>query len=233
MIIFLASILICLSLLFETLGFNFRRIGKIKGYPSLGYSIHVQFATISRLGIFIGFPLIGFLVDTSSELNSLIIVPLLSYLALFMILIFFLIFIKKLDNLFYTLFNFMLKISRVKISGQVHDVAEIKDNILPINKIRILAVGSFSFLFQSIGIFIVSICAFLFPEYKATILLMSPSITAIGTLISVIFFDPYISEEIDNKAEPIEVISYVYLARAISSFVAAMIFSILFLWQSL
>ena len=62
---------------------------------------------------------------------------------------------------------------------------------------------------------------------------MSPSITAIGTLISVIFFDPYISEEIDNKAEPIEVISYVYLARLISSFVAAMIFSILFLWQSL
>ena len=223
----LAALLIFFSLLFETLGFNFRRIGKMSNKPSLGYSLHVQFATVSRLGIFIGFPLIGILIDKSSELNTIILVPVISYFLISSSLFICARYIDRLDGLFKIFFKFQLRISNLE------DINFSNKDIDPNNlfsRKRVILLGAISFLFASSGIFFVSILSFIFSDFKATILLSSPAITAIGTLVSVIFFDPFISRQIDDIDEPINVIKYVYISRAFSSLILFILFSILYFY---
>lgn len=227
MITSVAAILIFFSLLFETLGFNFRRIGKMCNKSSLGYSLHVQFATVSRLGIFIGFPLIGYLIDQSSDIENILLVPVICYFLISTFLFISAIYVHRLDNLFKQFFLLQLKISNI-------DRVDFDENLaIPSNsfsKKRILILGAISFLFASSGIFFVSILSFTFSDLKATILLSSPAITAIGTLISVIFFDPFISRQIDDIDEPVNVIKYIYFSRALSSLILFVFFLMFYLY---
>ena len=225
MISIFAAILIYLSLFFETIGFNFRRIGKLSGKASLGYSLHVQFATVSRFGIFIGFPLIGLLIDQSTNIHQIILVPIIAYSLIFLSLLFCIFNLKKIDYLFKRFFHFQLRLSGLD-SVTINDGTLFKDQSF--SKKRVIVLGFISFLFASSGIFFVSILSFIFSDYKATILLSSPAVTAFGTLISVMFFDPFISRQIDDIDEPITVIKYIYLSRAVSSCILFFIFLILF-----
>ena len=78
--------LIGLSLSIETLGFFLRAIGSKRKYPSLGYSLHVQVATIARFGSFLGLPVLGSIVDSGLGPKALVTAALSAYVMLTVVL---------------------------------------------------------------------------------------------------------------------------------------------------
>lgn len=224
------SILITLSLFFESYGFMLRVIGVKNGNPSLGYSFHVQLATLSRFGTFLAFPLIAYMLENGVSSSSLAQIPVISYLFVAIALII----IKKYKNLNIRFSKFLFKklSSFSKLSVKNNFSTKEKNNftekISKRNKNRIVYFGTFAFLFTSSAFFITSLVANSFLDYRATIIQCTPFISSIGTIVSVLYFDPTISSLIDKLNNPERLIYIVWKARIIGAFLISFFFGLFY-----
>jgi hypothetical protein len=210
-----AGVLIGISFSLETLGFYFRAEGARLKVPAVGYSIHVQVATLSRVGTFMGLPMLGWMLDAGYPLDRIIIAPIITSIVYIVICVsvtsnsFKL--IQYLNKLFIFFSNWISKLAIV------NDPEEIQYKIVGGKKFkRLLLVGALSYVFVVVGGYGMTMLASIFNDYRATLLQLSPAITAWGTLLSVIYFDPRVSRYIDLGYKPIDVIKVVVFARVVS-----------------
>ena len=231
-IIFLISVLLSFSLFIETYGFLLRAVGKQTNALSFGYSAHVQLATLSRIGTFIGLPIVAFLIDKKIENLLILILPIFTF-GLFIV--FSLIVIKKQAaaiNLSYFFFNKIIDLSKVNIKKNTIRITFESDTNIAVSNNNISTIKKFgilSFFFTSGAFFISSIFAQHFHTYRATILQLTPFISFLGTISSVIYFDPKISHFIDNSVNPFPIIFEVFKIRLIGAILLFITFSIAFL----
>lgn len=233
--VYVISILIFVTLFFECYGFIFRHIGAINNSSSLGYSLHVQSATISRFGTLLSYPLIAYKLETGITNNSLSLMPLVSFSLVAIALMLFLKY-KNTNRLFS---SFILnKLSTMSGHQSIFinklDTTPVFTNkyegISKTDKFRLVYLGTFSFLFTSSSFFLTSILANQFLEYRATIIQCTPFISGIGTLISVVYFDTTLSNLIDKNPTSFKTIELAWKARIYGSIIVSTIFGFAYLF---
>ena len=187
----LAGSLMAFSHWIEVLGFFMRVAGSKKGLSALGYSVHVQLATGSRLGTFLAFPMIGYCIDKKAE-SKIIILSLIAYCIVFFLLNAF----SLVSNLQYfaeKAFIFIIKkINRIKVQDLMFEASD--GFILSREHLnRLTITSSISYLIIVAGIFMTFTLSAIWHDYRATILQLGPIFTGIGTIISTTMFDPFAS----------------------------------------
>ena len=226
-------LLISFSMFFESFGFILRLIGKYIGSPSLGYSYHVQLATLTRFGTLVSFPLIAFMIDSGISTDKLLVLPVLIY---FFLLVLLLIFWYNSYISYYIgikVFKLLSFISGAKnddyasisIDKLNNRVNECDNNSLEFS--RIIKFGTLAFLLTSTSFLLSSIIASYTPGFRATILQSSPFLSSTGTLFSVLFFDPSISKLIDKTNHSHEILNAIWKSRIYGSFIALSFFILL------
>lgn len=216
MVAIIAGVLIAMSLLVETLGFYLRFAGSHMGTPSLGYSIHVQAGTLSRIGTLVGLPLIGWLIDRGANVHNILVVPVCTFAVYTAVNLIALFRHDQAASVSRALFRKLAKRSIVLNEGGAAEHFDTYDLEYAQAKVLYVA-GILSFLFTASGFFLAAIFASVYYDYRATILQLSPIVTAIGTFVSVVFFDPRISYHVDRGAKQRQVIKVILVSRAISA----------------
>lgn len=223
------AILLFTSLFFECYGFMFRLLGAMNSSSSLGYSIHVQVATLARFGTLIAYPLIAYQLETGITNKELSLIPIVTYILLS---IFLLYFSKKKNsnkNLVTQIFRIVSRFSGLNKELWIIDL-KLESNDATINssdRSKIIYFGTFAFLFTSASFFLTSIVANQFLEYRTTIIQCTPFISAIGTMMSVIYFDPIISKLIDENPKSINIIILAWKARIRGSILISILFALI------
>lgn len=226
MLAIVAGVLIALSLLVETLGFYLRFAGSFMGTPSLGYSIHVQAGTLSRIGTMVGLPIIGWLIDRGADLRSILVIPVCTFAVYAIVNIIALSRHDQVASIAQVLFRKLAKQSTVLNEGVAAGHLDAHD--LDRAQVKVLyTAGILSFLFTASGFFLAAVFASVYYNYRATILQLSPMITAVGTFISVVFFDPRISYHVDRGAKQQQVIKVILVSRAISAAMLGLLAAVL------
>lgn len=228
--IFLIPFFLLISLFFECYGFMFRILGAINNAPTLGYSLHVQIATIARFGTLLAFPLIALEIETGISDKALSLIPVITYVCLAIMLSFFSRYSSY--NIMFTLliFRFLKKFSGLKEQGfYVDSFSKIKDIEIPKNqRNKIIYFGTFAFLFTSGAFFLTSIVANHFLDYRTTIIQCTPFVSSIGTLMSVIYFDPTISQLIDKNPNSLKTIVLAWKARINGALIISLFFALFY-----
>lgn len=224
-LICISGILIGISLFIESASFIIRIIGKNSEKSSLGYSLHVQIATLSRLGSFVGLPIIGLLLDKKVETYFIVLIPFISYIVMSFGFLFILIKLDFVINIYNKIFMLRVKnANEFKLTN--FSFRKLK---LDLNQIWILSFLSFSI--TTISFFLIPIIASLYNEYRATILQLAPVFTSFGTFISIFMFDNNLSKLIDSNIDiHLKINTYISIifSRLISSFI--IIILILRIW---
>jgi hypothetical protein len=231
--IILIALLLLISLFFECYGFIFRHLGAINNSSSLGYSLHVQIATIARFGTLLSYPLIAYKLETGVTNNTLSIIPIISF-SLLAITLYIFLKNKNLNNVFS--FYILKKLSNIsgyqdiflKRSNSSSQIDDSDEEISKSEKFRLVYFGTFSFLFTSSSFFLTSILANQFLEYRATIIQCTPFISSVGTIMSVVYFDPTLSKLIDKNPNSFRAVKLAWQARIRGSIIIALIFIFLF-----
>ena len=231
-IILLVSCLLSFSLFIETFGFLLRAVGKENNSISFGYSAHVQLATISRIGTFIGLPIIAYLIDRNIESTKILILPIFTFF-LYSIFSFITLKSQKLSiSISYFFFNKIIELSRVSIEKK--ELTLNKDKFVEYklknkNLNQIKKFGVISFFFTSGAFFISSIFAQHYQFYSDAILQFTPFISFLGSMSSFIFFDSNISHLIDSSDNPFLIIFEVIKIRLIASILLLISFLLTFI----
>lgn len=208
----------------ETVGYKFRELGVKNSTPSLGYSIHVQTATYARIGSMVALPIMAWLIDNENNIKTIILIPILSS-SIFIALTYICNKSEKSGKIIDFIFIKLTKKYSMDISDnakyRINQPKKIDDSEL--SKIRQYAY--FSYLFIVSGAYISFVIASITPKYRATIIQMAPLITAIGTFISVTYFDPKISHLNETTSEIHNITAAIFDGRilATSSFLIATI----------
>ena len=204
-----------ISLFIETFGFFLRSAGASLSLSSLGYSLHVQLATFSRLGIFIGMPLVGFLLDSGTSPEVVSILPLMVS-GIFMIFAILVLFIPtQIERFSIALFFFMgQKISRLDIPSNRERNSLVDVN--PVEERNLFCLSLLSHLIIVTGFYLMIILASIYNDWRVTIMQSTPLLTAAGTLLSVIYFDPRASSLIDKSKDPFSAATVIMRARLTS-----------------
>ena len=228
----LAGCLISIGHTFELFGFFFRIIGAEYGKPSLGYSSHVQIATISRLSTLVAMPIVGYLLDKGVEIKTILLVPIAS-LVLFILFSLLQILISYKKNVLIFLFeNFVAIVSRINIGESKYELMGCDKEPIP-NEIfkKIFISGFFAFLIVTGGLFSIYLVSSANLNYRAMILQSAPIFTAVGTLISVVFFDSTVSNVLDTYKYDMNLIRVIIKARMIAALVLFMVYTSLLLLE--
>lgn len=212
-LIIIAGMFIGISLYIENIGFYLRGIGSANKSSNLGYSLHVQLATLGRVGTFIGFPMLGLSIDRGSsgaEITNAPIYALITFIVLCLMSV-------RYENSLLKLLTISFRIHNKNQPFFLNLGAYDKQaNSVLINKVLISGALAFSLVF--IGVFLPFYFSSIYPQYRATILQLSPAVTMFGTFISIIYFDPEISKTLDNVSGGVVIIRRLMLYRiAISS----------------
>ncbi len=211
-----------LSLFIETFGFFLRSAGASLSLSSLGYSLHVQLATFSRLGTFIGMPLVGFLLDSGTSPEVVSILPLMVSGIFISLAILVLYIPSKIEKFSIALFFFMgRKISRLDVPSNRERTSLVDIN--PSEEKNLFWLSLLSHLIIVIGFYLMIVLASIFNDWRVTIMQSTPLLTAAGTLLSVIYFDPRASTLIDKSKDPFSATTIIMRARLTSM---CMIFTI-------
>lgn len=231
-LILLTSFLLLITLFFECYGFIFRHIGAFNNVASLGYSLHVQVATIARIGTLLSYPLIAYQIESGIKSSLLCLIPIVSFLGLAILLSFLSNRTKLAINVAQKLFKILINISNLG-SKELKNYSFIKNLEIPLEiekaeKNRIIYLGTLAFLFTSSAIFITSIIANQFLDFRTTIIQSTPFISSIGTILSVVYFDPTLSKLIDKNPTSLDLIVLAWKARIYGSFNAAILFTIIY-----
>jgi hypothetical protein len=210
-----AALLIAISLVVETLGYYLRFAGSELGMPSVGYSLHVQAGTLSRVGTMLGLPIIGWLIDSGADVGNILLVPVCTFAVLTAVSVVALLNHERVVELAKVVFR--------GLAALVGDTPARRPSVeggyaLERRQERILYyAGIGSFLFMGSGFFLAAVFATLYFDYRATILQLSPFVTAVGTFISVVYFDPRISYHVDHGAHQRQVIKIILASRAVAA----------------
>lgn len=212
------GMLMAISHFCETAGFEFRSIGSQYSRPALGYSIHVQFATLSRLFTMLAFPMIGFLLDTDAEQRDLLTIVGI-HSALFAVISALYLFWPSRRALMTRAFFFLsMRVSRV--SGEDLPRAAGHVAAIPVMdcavKRRLLYLSAISFVLIILGLYSTLVLASIFRAWRATMLQLGPILTMAGTAMSTVFFDPYVSSLIDDSHGATDVTKVIVLGRAVA-----------------
>lgn len=227
-LIILITILITASILTESIGVWGRVIGTINKKPTVGYSTHVRIATLGRFFTFLSAPLLGYLVDQSSNLHENAISS--SEIALIGSLTFFLtatasfLFLLKGTNGFKYIYKTLNKKETIQNINYSAKVGKIKK--------RYFIIVGLSFFFTATGLITVNLLASLFPDYRAMTVQMSATITAFGTLLHVFFVDPQLSQaaDQDNSNELKELATQFLQSRIIIGYILSILFITIYIY---
>lgn len=226
----LAGILISVGHSFELFGFFFRALGAMCGKPSVGYSSHVQIATISRLSTLVAMPIVGFLLDKGVGIETILLVPI-SSLTIFILLSLIQISISYRKEMLMSLFKKFVKVvSRVEVIEKVTEHDDKNKCTLPQHILRKIFISGFvSFFIITGGLFSIYLVSSANLNYRAMILQSAPIFTAVGTLISVVFFDSAISNALDSYKFDMSLIRTIVKARLYAALILFLIFILFFL----
>lgn len=205
-----------------------RLFGAINNSPSLGYSMHVQVATIARFGTLLAFPLIALQIETGVSNKILALIPVLTYGCLAIILLILSKNTTMNNSLLLFVFKILAKISKLdtkRFSESIH-LATHELVITKNEKNKIVYFGTFAFLFTSSAFFITSIIANQFLDFRTTIIQCTPFISSIGTLMSVVYFDPTLSQLIDKNPNSLSIIMIAWKARIYGSLIICLLFTL-------
>jgi hypothetical protein len=227
-LVILSGLLLSCVHFIETIGYYFRGAGQRFQMASVGYSIHVQVATLSRLCSFMALPIVGWLLDQKVSPSYILILALISSSS-FIVLSTLVSFFKNKNHYLDRLFLFLVRyVSRLKITPSVSQSFQgeklLKSDLLTI---RFSAFSSF-FLISS-GMYFTFFIASLIPHYRATILQLSPIVTGLGTIIAVVFFDPKISALIDGGCDHDHIFNLILKSRIEAMCLMMLIVLILFI----
>ncbi len=208
----------------EAIGFYMRVVGANHGLAALGYSAHVQIATVSRFGTLLAFPLIGYLIDNGHS-ASIISYSFVSYAFVFVLLN--TITAKSgFEIIFYERFFFF-------IMNKINRIGEIKSNNLDVvypnefqyDESKLFLLSLFSYGVMIFGVFSVFFASTIVPEYRATILQIGPLITGVGAIVSTTYFDPYVSLIMDRSPRKNDAVSTIVKGRSYSALLLAIVLS--------
>lgn len=213
MLAIVAGCLIGMSLSVETLAFYYRDFGTRHGVPTLGYSLHVQLATLARAGTLVGLPLLGWMLDHGQSSRALVQAPAAAFATFAAISSFSLLFSTWTERALERTFRLQaLIVSQVRLidgSGAAPGEVEVSRR----DALTLQVAGAFSFILTAGGIFGVMMSAAFAPQYRATILQLTPLITSIGTVVSVSVFDPKVSMLMDKGSDGRAVVRIVTRSR--------------------
>jgi hypothetical protein len=214
-LLIISGVVLGLSLFVETFGFFLRSAGSSMALSSLGYSLHVQLATISRLGTFIGMPLVGFLLDSGTDPKTVSILPLMVSGIFIVCAVITLYYSTGVERFSVWLFLFLgRKISKLDVpcNGKRASPTEISTS----EEAMLFWLSFLSHIIIVVGFYLMIILASIFNDWRVTLMQSTPLLTAAGTLISVIYFDPRASTLIDKSINPFRVTHIIMRARCSS-----------------
>jgi len=216
----LVSLLIGISIIFETMGAWLRYIGSYSKSPTLGYSSHVRVATAGRLFVFLALPLLGHLVDKSLDSYVLAGIAAVSFLFSGLVMVVLNSTVEYWGPKLYDLLN-------TTQCGAFRTTALAGRGDSSLNRASMISFGLIS-----CGVFVVNYLATFFPDNRAAIVQASAGITMFGTLIHAFWVDPRLSKLCDHDTESAHdgVRSFVS-GRIKGAFVLSVIFSIAFAWN--
>lgn len=219
----MAGFLIGLSQFFELLGFYFRAEGSLRGLSTVGYSVHVQVATVSRIGSLLALPILGYLLDSDAHTNTLVF----SGVVCASTIVFFssiLVKFKSIENLLSVVFDFItIKINRLDL-GDSKRTKDSESEIPQSYKIRLFVASTIAYSVMIVGMFATFGLAAIYHDYRATILQSAPILTMLGTAISVIYFDPLASMLIDGCYSKMKAVQLIILTRLAAAILALFFF---------
>jgi len=202
------------SWLVEAAGYYLRVIGARAGQASMGYTRHVQLATLMRAGSFVALPLIAYNVDLGHSFSSLRTIPLITFGILILGLSACL---SKVDSV-YVLLKLVNKVL-TRISGSEIDRnkrEEIESITFGNVDFRVTFLSLVTFVITSNAFFLTMIYASKHPEYRASIFQFTPFISFIGTIIATFYLDTKVSSSIDSL-EGVDIVNSLLLGRLIGS----------------
>jgi hypothetical protein len=220
----IAGCLIGISLSVETLAFYFREFGSRYEMPTLGYSLHVQLATLARVGTLVGLPLLGWMLDHGRSTSAMVLAPAAAFATFSLIsgmsLAYEIRTVRVLEALFRLQARFVSRINLVMPEGASARPAAM---VCKGDALALHGIGAFCFVLTAGGLFGVMTSATFAPQYRATILQLTPLITSIGTVVSVSMFDPKVSALIDRGSDGLDVVRHVTRARLYGALVLLVI----------
>lgn len=222
-----AGMLIAISHWAEVYGFYLRAIGSNFGVPALGYSTHVQIATLTRIGSVTAFPIIGFLID-KGEAPGLIAYVVYSY-SLFYISLCVVAKVGKgnsqiAEKIFFFIVN---RVNRLNIERSSEEFFSTeRDYVYSKNKLMFLSILSYGIMVG--GSFLTFLLSSIIVDYRATMLMLGPLFTVIGTFVSTTFFDPYASVTLEKSRYKIEVVNLIIVGRIYAALLVLLISIIIF-----
>jgi hypothetical protein len=227
----LCGVLMAVSHFCETAGFEFRSIGSQYSRPSLGYSIHVQFATLSRLFTMLAFPMIGFLLDTNAQQRDLLTIVGVHSILFALISVLYLAWPRRRKLMTRAFFFLSMRVSRV--SGEDLPAGEIDAVATPLMaravRRKLLYLSAISFMLIILGLYSTLVLASIFRAWRATMLQLGPILTMAGTAMSTVFFDPYVSSLIDHSQGKTDVTKVIVLGRAAALLITFVLSAIAYL----
>ena len=215
LIIFGCSILMSLNFAIETIAYQLRCTGAALGNSSLGYSLHVQVATFARTLNFVALPLMGWLIDSGVKFERFLLVPVIFSLIFSVLCSLYLMYPKK-DALSISVFKFLVsRISKIELSvSGTHSTDNKKTTTIKSkDKRKLFKTGAVASFFTIFGSLLPFILASYVHSYRATMLQMAPVFTAIGTLLSVTYFDPRVSLMMRDGFYNIEIMRTIIISK--------------------
>jgi len=246
MIYFFILALLCYVLmqLIETISFGSRVAGKLVNRLSLGTTLQHSIFTASRLFLPPLLISLSFLIESSLDIQSfLLIAAALTTTAFFtslLVLIYFNYFQLLFQRLFILYESSTIPVAIVKLFfGKRNEFNQI--NLEVILKIRSLSLkkiltSGFAYFFLSTGFLIAFSLAILTPDYRMTMSQFSTAFHGIGAMILAMYIDPMISRYLDVELENsywLESVYAIFIGRLLAYLLASVAFLAFYLYMYL
>ena len=221
--VIIPGLLLGLSWFVESIGYLFRLIGSHQGKLSLGYTIHVQLATMTRFGSFVALPMLALGVDKEFPMNVLLFTPLIAFSVIVVGLVPVLLRRRLVFNYLSFIFNVVGRKQESLSNSSKHNLDIYSFDI----KLVLASLGSY--IITSNAFFVSVMYASVYPDFRASILQMTPALSFIGTLVAVFYLDTRISNSLDNKENETSAVYSVIAGRLFSALVCSVLYGLVIL----
>ncbi len=233
LLLYISAILLAISFSIETCAFEMRDIGISFDNPGLGYSLHVQLATLARTLNFIALPFLGLLLDSGVQVKLFLQLPIIFGFTFIISSVAYLRLHSR-RNLAEYVFKILAKhISRLEINFDRKNKSSEKVMIIAsdLNNIRkIRNIGAIAAFFTVGGTLTPFILGSILNDYRASMLQLSPLFTALGTILSVSYFDPRISFLMREDGNNELLIQNIIIGRSIGVGFLMLLAIVLYVW---
>ena len=216
--IIIPGIFLGLSWFIEAVGYYLRVIGANEGKASMGYTRHVQLATLMRAGSFVALPLIAYNVDLGQSVFMLRIIPVVTFGIIGLGLSISLLNINRIYKILVCINALLSRISGMSQENEKTTSKKFQNLALKHVEVKVTVLSTLTFIIMSNAFFVTMIFASKFPEFRASIFQFTPFISFVGTIIATFYLDTRVSLSIDS-ASGIEVVNSILLGRLIGSLI--------------